>query len=308
MSSRGLLLVATLALGCSRGDDGPPRSPPGASAPPSAAATSSACGPLDCTRYADVHAALSRVLASSPRVLAVGETHAQRDRGGVPSATRRFAELLLPELAPRSSALIVELWVPDPRCNPRQIAQVARQTEAVTKTQATTNQSEFVLLGQRAKQLGLAPSVLSPSCEDYAAITRAGPDDVLVMLAMIARLTREAAERALARPEGKLVITYGGALHNDAVARPGKEDWTFGPALSRATAGAYAELDLIVPEYIGDTEAWTALPWYPYYDAERLGDQLVLFHPAPQRWVLIFPRTPLAPPAAAPSSSSPAAR
>jgi hypothetical protein len=317
--SRALSLVATagvgVALACSSSQGGGGAAS-AASATSSAAAPIGAasamigfgpCGELGCETVESPARALERVLAAKPRVLAIGETHAQRDKARVTSSTRRFTEQLLPLVAPRSSALILELWLPDSRCDKRQVAQVRKQTEVVTKPQAETNQSDFVLLGQRSRALGLEPSVLVPSCDDYRVIAGAGANDVSVMLAMIARLTASDVKRVLARPAAKdrMVITYGGALHNDVAARPGKEAWTYGPELVKATDGAYAELDLIVPEFIGDTESWRSLDWYAHYDAERLGARTVLFHPAPRRWVLIFAKSAANSASAAPSASAP---
>ena len=97
--------------------------------------------------------------------------------------------------------------------------------------------------------------------------------------------------------DSKLVLTYGGARHNDVTPRPQMEAWSFGPRLKQRTSGRYVELDLIVPEYIKDNEAWKALTWYPHYDAQRFGADALLFHPEPAAYVLIFPRsaTPSAP-------------
>ncbi|KYF84727.1 hypothetical protein BE11_13110, partial [Sorangium cellulosum] len=236
--------------------------------------------------------AFSHVLQSSPRVLAVGESHAQQGAEGVPSATRRFTELFLPALAGRASDLIVELWAADPRCNKEQVARVEGEQKAVTQAQSASNQGEFLALGSEAKRLGVTPHLLVPSCEEYDAIVRAGPDAVTAMLEMIARLTAAKAKALLGREgaAGKMVIAYGGALHNDVAPRPGRERWSFGPELSATTGGKYVELDLIVREFIRDSESWRALPWYPHFDREEHPDEAVLFNPAPGSYVLVFPR------------------
>ncbi|AUX45631.1 uncharacterized protein SOCE26_071260 [Sorangium cellulosum] len=122
---------------------------------------------------------------------------------------------------------------------------------------------------------------------------RAGPDAVTAMLEMIARLTAVKAKALLARDAaaGKMVIAYGGALHNDVAPRPGRERWSFGPELSTFTGGKYVELDIIVREFIKDSETWRALPWYPHFDREEHPNKAVLFNPAPGSYVLIFPRS-----------------
>jgi hypothetical protein len=226
-------------------------------------------------------------------VLAVGEAHAQQGSEGVPSTTRRFTELFLPALAGRASDLIVELWAVDPRCKREQVARVEEEQKAVTQGQSAGNQGEFLALGSEAKRLGIRPHLLTPSCQEYDAIVRAGPDAVTSMLEMIARLTAAEAKALLGREDaaGKMVIAYGGALHNDVAPRPGRERWSFGPELSAATGGKYVELDLIVREFIKESESWRALPWYPHFDREKHPDKAVLFNPAPGSYTLIFPRS-----------------
>ncbi|WP_437996259.1 hypothetical protein WMF26_34805 [Sorangium sp. So ce185] len=291
---------AASAVGPSAPSAAPQAAAPAASATAAAAATAPAspapapCGALGCLAFDAPAQAFAHVLQSGPRVLAVGEAHAQQGADGVPSATRRFTELFLPALAGRASDLIVELWAVDPRCKKEQVARVEEEQKAVTQTQSAGNQGEFLALGGEAKRLGIRPRLLAPSCQEYDAIVRAGPDAVTAMLEMIARLTAAEAKALLGREDaaGKMVIAYGGALHNDVAPRPGRERWSFGPELSAATGGKYVELDLIVREFIKDSESWRALPWYPHFDREAHPDETVLFNPAPGAYVLIFPRSP----------------
>jgi hypothetical protein len=247
-----------------------------------------ACGKLGCLRFASPVAAFEYVLASQPRVLAVGEAHAQKSNPAVESATRRFESQFLPLLAGRASDLIAEIWVANGRCAEER--EVEKRQQPVTQPQAETNQNEFVELGRASQALGIAPHVLRPSCQEYARITAAGEGDIEAMLEMIARLTAETVARLdRERPRERLLVTYGGALHNDVEPRPGREAFSFGPELWRVTHGRYVELDLIVPEFIGDGPAWTAVPWVGQYDRARLGNATVLYNPNPGSYVLVFP-------------------
>ncbi|WP_438032233.1 hypothetical protein [Sorangium sp. So ce204] len=268
-------------------------SPPAPQAPAAASPAPAPCGALGCLAFDTPAQAFARVLESGPRVLAVGEAHAQRGSEGVPSTTRRFTELFLPTLAGRASDLIIELWAVDPRCKKEQVARVEAEQRTVTQGQAAQNQDEFLALGHAAKRLGIRPHQLTPSCQEIDAIVRAEPDAVTAMLEMIARLTAADAKALLGREDaaGKMVIAYGGALHNDVAPRPGRERWSFGPELSAITAGKYVELDLIVREFIKESESWRALPWYPHFDREKHPDKAVLFNPAPGSYTLIFPRS-----------------
>ncbi len=267
--------------------------PPAASGQP-AVQSSNRCGALDCRTFPSAVAALSEVLAEKPVVLGVGEAHALKGMEHIPSTTKRFTDDFLPVLKGKTSDLIVELMLPNAGCEAKK-QEVAKRQEAVTKPQAESNQNQYLVLGQTARKHGIAPDILRPTCEDLTRITEAGSGDVGVMLETIARLAREKVEHLLTLNEKdgrkSMVVAYGGALHNDIAAREGREAWTFGPALTERTGGRYVELDLIVPEFIKDSETWRALPWYPHYDRKKLGGSAVLFRVAPNSYVLVFPET-----------------
>jgi hypothetical protein len=261
-----------------------------------------ACGELGCLAFESPEAAFIRVLQDEPRVLAIGETHAQRTPGGapdaraessVPTATARFRGALLPLLATRATDLLLELWVSSGQCGkPERLVRKAQGE--VTRGQASTNRDEFVELARAAKSLGVQPHVLVPSCAEYDVIARSGAEDISRMLEIIADRTARDVQALLRSPgpdaaARRLIVVYGGALHNDVVPRPGREAWSFGPRLVRHTSGKYVELDLIVREFIKDTESWRAQPWHRFFDARRHAGKAVLFQPAPQSYALIFP-------------------
>jgi hypothetical protein len=301
--------ICVLVLGaCSRpAGNGAPATAPSesvAKAPPPPAASSvatptkaddkkgEACGELGCRAFESSQEAFSVVLESQPAVLGIGEAHAQKGTEDVPSSTKRFTDEMLPSLQKRASFLLVELMMPNPKCK-KETKQVAKQQEPVTKPQAATNKNEYLVLGEKAKSLGITPDLLRPSCEDLERITKAGSEDISVMLEMTAKLTTQVVESELTRNQKAhkplLVVAYGGALHNDISPRTGREKWSYGPDLSDHTAGRYVELDLIVPEYIKDAEPWTSLPWVKHYDRDKLGKKAVLFEVAPKSFVMVLP-------------------
>jgi hypothetical protein len=200
-------------------------------------------------------------------------------------------EGLLPRLAPRASDLVIELWVANGSCGKVE-QKVQKQQEAVTAPQAATNQNEFMELGHRAKSLGIMPHALVPSCEQYQKIANAGADDIAEMLAMIKTVTARDVNELLAKrgPE-RLVIAYGGAMHNDLVPRAGREDFSFGPELAASTSQRYVELDLVIPEQIKDNDTWKALPWYPLYSAEKADGSAYLLSWAAHAYALVFPKS-----------------
>lgn len=253
------------------------------------------CGTLRCLEFGDAKAAFEHVLASNPRVLAVGEAHAQKGSEGIQSGAARFKEQLLPSLRGKASDLLLELWFPNPKCRKETVSQVEKQQAVVTKKQASTNKNEYVELGNAAKALGITPRSLHPSCDELEAITKAGANDIGLMLETVAKNTQHDVEVLLERQatakQEKLILAYGGALHNDPYPKPGSETWSFGATLKQKTR--YVALDVIVPEYIKDSPAWQAMPWYQNYkdlSSERPDHGALLFEPRPGEFALVFPR------------------
>ncbi|MEO7035274.1 MAG: hypothetical protein ABI548_15235 [Polyangiaceae bacterium] len=80
-----------------------------AAAPPSALPAPRPCGALECLAFPTPEAAFAYVLQRKPRILALGEAHAQEGTPGIRSSTRRFAEQLLPMLAGKSKHIVIEL-------------------------------------------------------------------------------------------------------------------------------------------------------------------------------------------------------
>lgn len=231
------------------------------------------------------------MLQTQPRVLAVGEAHAQQGTAGIRSSTRRFAEQLLPILSGRSKHIVIELLIAN--CKQPTVSGVAKAQAPVTEHQAASNQAEFLTLGKYAQRLGIEPRALNPSCADYDAVVRAGDDGVARLLTMVADETSKSVEALLVEPGSadSVILTYGGALHNDLQARPGQESWSFGPRLAAASQGHYVELDLIVPEFVKDSEAWRNLPWFSAFDRDHLVSDTLLYRPSPGSFALIFPKT-----------------
>ncbi len=251
-----------------------------ASAPP---VDPSACGALGCRLYDGPADAFRAVLATKPLVLGVGEAHAQKAAPGVASSAKRFTEAMLPELAGKASDLVLELMTPPTGCEQKTQA-VKKEMAKVTEKQAETNQNEYVAMGDAAQKLGVEPHLLHPTCDDFKAVTAAGADATDASLKLIARLMRQTAERALARNASrgveKIVVLYGGALHNDVEPRPEARDYAFGPDLVALTKGRYVELDVFAPELVHDGGLWPKLAWYAHFDRAAHPDKATLFAPS----------------------------
>jgi hypothetical protein len=271
---------------------------------PAADEEAAACGAMRCRRFASDAEAFRWILAREPAILAVGEAHAQRGTEAVASATRRFTESMLPLLEGRASELLVEAWAGDPRCA-TEVKQVATAHRPVTQAQAPSNPSEYEALGQRAKALGVQPYLLRPSCADYASLADAGADVVGASLGLVKRLTQADAtrwfERNQAAGSGKVVVTYGGAMHNDLAPSAALAPYSFGPELEAVTGRRYVELDLIVPEYVKRTEVWEKLPWFAAFQADPgPRDRPTVYQVGERSFALVFARSGPAPAAAAP--------
>lgn len=235
------------------------------------------------------------MLREQPLVLGLGEAHTPASSAQLATTAARFTEQLLPVLAENASHLIVELLAPNPAC--REAARPLEQAQKpVVEPQAPSNQSDYVALGVRARALGIEPFLLTPSCAEFQAIAEAGADAIPLTLTTIANITARVAKGALVknREAGRhrLVLAYGGALHNDLSPSPTRPAFRYGDALRDFTGGRYVALDLIVRELIKDNEAWRALPWYAAFDRELHPESYLLLQPAPHSYVLFFPRSP----------------
>ncbi|MBX3189825.1 MAG: hypothetical protein KF819_22560 [Labilithrix sp.] len=277
-----------------------PARPAGPPLPPGAAACATPEGGPVCVRFASTEDAFRWVLAHDPAILAIGEAHAQKGTESIASATKRFTDAMVPLLEGRASDLLLEAWAPDPRCK-REVKQVASAQAPVKQAQAESNPNEYVAMGTRAKAVGVQPHLLRPTCDDFADLADAGADVITASLALIKRLTQAQATQLHRRNEsaknGKLVVTYGGAMHNDLAPSDKLRAYSFGPELSDATSGRYVELDLIVPEYVKKNETWEKLPWFAAWQADTgPRDKPTLYTVGERSFVLLFPATAMTPP------------
>jgi hypothetical protein len=277
---------------------GAPAEPQAAGEPP-VPETAAPCqvegGLTACHRFPRAEDALAWVLAFEPTILAVGEAHAQKGTEGIDSSTKRFTEALLPVVASRASDVVVELWAPDPSCQ-REVKKVEAAQKPVTSAQAQTNPNEYVVLGTRAKERGMTPWLLRPTCDDFAMLADAGDGAIEAMLGLVKRLTAakvtQLHERNRAAGREAMVVAYGGAMHNDVAPTPAMADYSFAAVLSALPGARYVELDLIVPEYVKETAAWEKLPWYAAFRAEPpLADAATLYRTGERSFTIVFPRS-----------------
>jgi hypothetical protein len=266
---------------------------------------------VECAQYGSAVEAFEDALAAggasgtgeTPLVLGMGEVHAPAG-AAVASAAKRFTTELLPALDGRASDLLLELMMP-PRGCADAVAEARRDQAPVTEQHAASDQDEYVAMGDRARALGIVPDMLRPTCADMDAIKHAGDDLVDVSLSTIARLARDQGGRMIDRDalsdadRGKMVVLYGGSLHNDLDPPAEAARWSYAPALAAQAErqrGRLVAVDLVVPEFIGQAAVWQNLPWWPAYEAlassrarARLLAKVTLFRTGPASFVLLFP-------------------
>jgi hypothetical protein len=255
-------------------------SPPAMAVPPAPTAT----------LYPTAAAALRAVLKSEPRVVAVGELHQTKATSRIPSALKRFTrQMLAPLRAAGATDLVVETWITTGSCGEVEKKAVA-QVEKTTRRPAST-EGEVVRLLRQAKEAGMEPRILQVACKDYQAMVGGAEVDFDRLL----RFTRDQLElqirAALARPGSRLVVSYGGALHNDLEPSPELAPYAFGPAVSSAVGGRYLELDLYVPELVEKNPSVRAQPWFDVYRRVYRRGQVTLVRRSASSFALVFPRS-----------------
>jgi hypothetical protein len=253
-----------------------------------------------------MRAVLRAATDADARVLAMGEAHAPKG-ATAPSAAKRFTETLLPLLAGEASDLLVEAMMPPVGCADATAAAKKKQAPA-TSQQAPTNQNEYLAMGERARTLGIVPDMLRPSCADLASIEDAGEKAIATSLTMIARLTTKQAARLVARDarseadRAKVVVVYGGMLHNDLDPVGERAAWSYAAPLDRDTDGKVVAVDLVVPEFIRADETWQGMPWVAEYakGGAQLAGKTTVFRVGARSFVIVFaeqdPGTPSARP------------
>jgi hypothetical protein len=294
--SRALLLAALL-VACDRRVAPAPSStvaaPSASVAAP--AAPPSPCGDLTCTQHDSASEAFLEAAGGDPAVLAIGEAHAQKG-ATVPSAAKRFTEEILPALVGRASDLLVELMMPPTGCNAA-TSEVKKKQAPATTQQAPTNQNEYMVMGDKARALGIVPDLLRPSCGDMDMVRDAGDDAIDASLRLIARLCGTQAGKLVDRDarsdadRAKAVIVYSGMLHNDLTPPPDRAAWSYAPTLDAKVGGKLVSIDLVVPEFIADDDTWKSLPWVSHYDRAKLGSKVTLIKTADRSYVLVFAET-----------------
>jgi hypothetical protein len=216
-----------------------------------------------------------------PRVYAVGEYHATREAVQRSSPLARFTHEIVALLEPRAKQMVVEAWLDESCASPNVHARV----QGVNGPPGTqTDLDNLVAANQR---LQIETHGLPMTCiEHHAMFDPVGRVDYLRLLQMVTEKLYEAAHALV--EQGRDVIVYGGALHNDLYPHWPLEELSYAHALSKELGGDVLELDLVVPEIVAPMEAIRFEPWFPLL-ARASPERVVVWERGPNSYVVILP-------------------
>jgi hypothetical protein len=236
--------------------------------------------------YLDTGTAIRAILerAPRPRIYAVGEYHPAKG-SKVPSPLARFIGEVIHLLDPRAHHLLLEAWLDD-GCSFEGEKIGAQVAAEIGRTPATYKDLGRLL--KLARQMEVQTHGLHMTCIEHSAML--DPKGRIDFFRLLETITMKLHERArqLAE-EGKAVIVYGGALHNDLYPRYQLESLSYARGLADEV-GPVLELDLIVPEVVRSLPLAKREHWYPLLARAR-PDRVVVWERAKDSYVLILPTT-----------------
>jgi hypothetical protein len=230
--------------------------------------------------YPDTATAMRAILAETgeARVYAVGEYHPTMAVAERSSPLGRFTHEVMPELT-NANHLVVEAWF-DASCvgggDP-----VQQQIQAVTNRGPTqASQLSGLISNTQLPTRGLPMTCI----EHSSMLDPKGRVDFLRLLALITEKLREST-LALVH-QGRDVVVYGGALHNDLYPRWPLDDLAYADAVARETS--VLELDLAVPEVVAPMKPLWIEDWFPLLGLAS-PERVIVWERGPNSYVLILP-------------------
>jgi hypothetical protein len=184
------------------------------------------------------------------------------------------------------SNMTLELMAPPSGCDKTK-KKVQKELATVGAGQKETDANEYVTLGKTAQSLGVTVTQLSPSCADFAAITKPSAD-VTDLLRMIKKLTVQEVKAILDKPGRdplKTIVVYGGAFHTEPDPPKERADFSFAADMSAFVDGRYASVHLFVREFVD--ASWSDWEWYSSFDPKSHPNKVTMFHPKPKHWVIL---------------------
>jgi hypothetical protein len=239
---------------------------------------------LDHREFPDTASAVRAILDGdrrAARVYAVGEYHATRDAIAKRSPLARFTREIIELLEPRARHMVVEAWLDESCASPKVHAQVSAGDDHGSSTQ--TDLDNLVAANER---LQIATHGLPMTCIEHRAMfDPVGRVDFLRLLEMVTEKLFEAT-RALVE-DGRDVIVYGGALHNDLYPHWPLEELSYAVPLTKLGIEVL-EIDLVVPEVVAPMEAIRNEPWFPLL-GRASPERVTVWERGPNSYVIVLP-------------------
>lgn len=247
------------------------------------------------TALASIFAEAEKQAGKKPRLIAFGEYHQVKGKTHIRSSLKRFAQELWPTVQPLASDLVVETFIPEGNCGTQEKKVVGQVATTIKRPETTEN--ELVTLLKQAKDGGVRPHILQVSCKDYQSVLDQNAQvDFVKMLKLVNDLLQKRISdvRQARKKAGvdKVVLSYGGAIHNDLYPQAELAEYTFGQALAQQFPGEYLEIDLYVPEFIQTDKQIPKQPWYPLFKKKQKPGQVVVVWRGPASCILLFPPSP----------------
>ncbi|MCP4676276.1 MAG: hypothetical protein GY854_12350 [Deltaproteobacteria bacterium] len=241
------------------------------------------------------------VETTEPRILGLGEFHQQHGTVNILSALVRFTSSLLPMIARVTSDLIVETWVATGSCGEVEKKVTAEVDEVTERPEAT--ESDTLKLIKKAVSLNIQPHVLEIDCHDYQKLFQGGEEgmDYMALLQLVGQHLEAKDKKALGfRDNGEvkvkpMITFYGGAIHNDAKPAEMWSTVSFGLGLEKAAPGRYVEVDLLVPEFIENSNLVKNEPWFPVFIELASKDKTLLIQLTDHSYLIVFKKGVMSP-------------
>ncbi len=235
--------------------------------------------------YTDTKSAVDAVLADAgpAKVYAVGEYHATRGVKVDTSPLVRFTSDVLDLMIPHSRHLVIETWIDD-GCKPSQ--QVKKDVQAETGRPPSTS-TDIDALVMKSAQKKLVTHGLAMTCIEHGSLLDAmGRVDFLRLLELVTEKLGDTARGLV--DDGRAVIVYGGALHNDLYPRWQLETLSYADKLNKDLGGGVVEIDLVVPEIIAPMSMVRSEPWFPLI-GRAAPNRVMVWKRGPTSFVVILP-------------------
>jgi hypothetical protein len=238
--------------------------------------------------YRTARDAVAAILAdeTSVKVYAIGEYHPTRAAVARQSPLARFTGEIVQLLEPRAQHLIVEAWLDD-TCRSRDAEAIQMQVLRVTN-RTPTQASDLQALIATSQGMQMHTQGLPMTCIEHSSVLDGrGRVDFLRLLLLVTEKLGDAARALIS--QGRDVIVYGGALHNDLYPQWPLEELSYAKLLDDDLGGgAVLEIDLVVPEIVAPMAMVRREPWFPLL-GRAAPDRVVVWARGPGSYVVILP-------------------